>query len=197
MIIDFAKFPDRLVPAIVQDWRTGKVLMLGYVNEESLRITEATGNVTFFSRSRQTLWTKGETSGNFLRVKQILPDCDADAILIKAEPVGAVCHTGNDTCFNEKNESDSFLSELEETIWQRKTADAASSYTAKLFAKGAKKIAQKVGEEAVELVIEAQHGDDELFRGETADLLYHLLVLLASRNVKLADVAEILRQRKK
>jgi phosphoribosyl-ATP pyrophosphohydrolase/phosphoribosyl-AMP cyclohydrolase len=197
MEIDFAKFADGLAPAIVQDFETGKVLMLGYLNAEAFEKTKSENRVTFFSRSRQRLWTKGETSGNFLYVKEILLDCDRDAILIKVVPAGAVCHTGADTCFDEKNKSAGFLFELEKTIWQRKYSSPEESYTAKLFSEGAKKISQKVGEEAVELVIEAQGGDDNLFLNEAADLTYHLLVLLALRGFTLEDVSKVLRERHK
>ncbi len=197
MKIDFEKSPDKLVPAIVQDAHTGKVLMLGYMNQTALEKTNATGRVTFFSRSRQTLWTKGETSGNFLHVETISLDCDADALLIKAIPTGAICHTGADTCFNEKNQTGDFLSELEKTIWQRKHTPIENSYTARLFAQGIKRISQKVGEEAVETVIEANGGTDEHFENEVADLLYHLLILLAAKNSKLEKIIEVLRNRNK
>jgi phosphoribosyl-ATP pyrophosphohydrolase/phosphoribosyl-AMP cyclohydrolase len=197
MKIDFSKSPDNLVPVIVQDSGTGKVLMLGYMNQEAFAETERTGKVTFFSRSRRKLWTKGETSGNFLHVEQILIDCDNDALLIKAVPAGATCHTGADTCFNERNESDDFLFELEKTIGQRKSESSENSYTSRLFAEGIKRISQKVGEEAVEVVIEAQGADDEKLKGEAADLLYHLIVLLAARDLKLSDVSAVLRERRK
>ena len=197
MKIDFSKSPDNLVPVIVQDSGTGKVLMLGYMNQEAFAETERTGKVTFFSRSRRKLWTKGETSGNFLHVEQILIDCDNDALLIKAIPAGATCHTGADTCFNERNESDDFLFELEKTIEQRKSESSENSYTSRLFAEGIKRISQKVGEEAVEVVIEAQGADDEKLKGEAADLLYHLIVLLAARDLKLSDVSAVLRERRK
>jgi phosphoribosyl-AMP cyclohydrolase / phosphoribosyl-ATP pyrophosphohydrolase len=197
MKIDFAKYPDGLVPTIVQDFQTKKVLMLGFMNAESLAKTQESQRVTFFSRSRQTLWVKGETSGNFLHVKEIFADCDNDTILIKAIPVGAVCHTGADTCFEEKNETDNYLFELEKVIKLRRLEPSENSYTAKLFAKGINKIAQKVGEEAVELVIEAKDENDELFKNEAADLLYHLLVLLAAKNIDLQEVIEVLRDRKR
>lgn len=197
MKIDFEKYPDGLVPAIVQDAETQKVLMLGFMNTESFEITKDSGKVTFFSRSRQKLWTKGETSGNFLELKSILVDCDFDTILIKAKPVGAVCHTGADTCFNEINESENFLFELEKVISDRKENPCENSYTSKLFAKGINKIAQKVGEEAVETVIEAKDKNDELFKNEAADLLFHLLILLAEKNVKLKEVLEVLKDRRK
>ena len=197
MQVDFEKYTDGLVPAIVQDFHTLKVLMLGFMSAESLQKTRETRKVTFFSRSRQTLWTKGETSGNFLHLKDILIDCDRDTILIKAIPVGAVCHTGADTCFEEKNEAENFLSELEKVIKLRKLEPSEDSYTTKLFRKGINKIAQKVGEEAVELVIEAKDDNDDLFKNEAADLLYHTLVLLAAKNVDLQEVIEVLRFRKK
>lgn len=197
MEIDFEKFVDGLVPAIVQDAATEKVLMLGYMNRESFARTGESGKVTFFSRSRQSLWTKGETSGNFLTVKKILIDCDRDTILIKAEPAGAICHTGADTCFNERNESENFLFDLEKIIRDRKIKPREDSYVSKLFASGINKIAQKVGEEAVELIIEAKDDDRELFRGEAADLLFHLLILIEAKNLTLEDVLETLRQRKR
>ncbi|HEX8249119.1 MAG TPA: bifunctional phosphoribosyl-AMP cyclohydrolase/phosphoribosyl-ATP diphosphatase HisIE [Pyrinomonadaceae bacterium] len=197
MKIDFEKYADRLVPAIVQDAETGKVLMLGFMNAESLLRTQETGQATFFSRSRQKLWTKGETSGNFLEVKEITLDCDADTLLIKAKPGGAVCHTGAETCFGEKNENEDFLFELEKIILDRKTNPAADSYTTKLFRQGLNKIAQKVGEEAVELVIEAKDDDRALFKNEAADLLYHLLILLAAKEVSLNEIMQTLKKRKR
>ncbi len=197
MKIDFEKYTDGLVPAIIQDAKTDKVLMLGYMNQASFNLTQTTNRVTFFSRSRQKLWTKGETSGNFLHVKEILLDCDNDAILIRAIPTSVVCHTGNDTCFNEKNESDNFLSELEKTIIQRKLEPTETSYTSELFAKGINKIAQKVGEEAVELIIEAKDDNDDLFKNEAADLIFHLLILLQAKGLELRDVIETLKSRRK
>jgi phosphoribosyl-ATP pyrophosphohydrolase/phosphoribosyl-AMP cyclohydrolase len=197
MEINFEKYPDGLVPAIVQDFYTGRVLMLGFMNRESLVKSRETNRVTFFSRSRQKLWMKGETSGNFLYLKEILIDCDQDTILIKATPSGAVCHTGAETCFNEKNETTDFLFELEKTIRLRQIEPSADSYTSKLFARGINKIAQKVGEEAVELVIEAKDDNPELLKNEAADLLYHLLVLLAAKNVELEEVIETLKLRKR
>ncbi len=206
MKIDYEKYEDGLAPAIVQDAATGKVLMLGFMNAEAFEQTQNSGKATFYSRSRQKLWTKGETSGNFLFVEEILIDCDADTILIKAKPAGAICHTGADTCFAEENltaekqssaENADFLFELEKTIQNRRDNPSEDSYTAKLFAKGINKIAQKVGEEAVELVIEAKDENNELFKNEAADLLYHLLVLLAAKNVELNDVLETLRARKR
>lgn len=197
MKIDFEKSSDGLVPAIIQDADTDKVLMLGYMNRQAFEKTKTTSLVTFFSRSRRSLWTKGETSGNFLRVREILLDCDADTILIKANPVGAVCHTGADTCFNEKNESEYFLFELERTVRERKLNPRKDSYTSQLFAQGLNKIAQKVGEEAVELIIEAKDESRNLFKAEAADLLYHFVVLLQQKNLELSDIFEILKQRSK
>lgn len=201
MNINFEKYVDGLVPAIVQDAETKKVIMLGFMNSESLEITNRSRKVTFFSRSRQTIWTKGEKSGNFLEVRKILLDCDNDTILIMAKPFGAICHTGADTCFGEENQpaktNENFLFELEKVITERKNQPTESSYTAKLFAKGINKIAQKVGEEAVELIIEAKDNSDALFKAEAADLLYHFLVLLAAKNINLKDVIGILKDRKR
>ena len=197
MKINFEKYADRLVPAIVQDAQTQKVLMLGFMNGEAFEQTQKSGKATFFSRSRQRLWTKGETSGNFLEVKQLLLDCDSDTILIKAIPSGAVCHTGADTCFDEKNESENFLFELEKIIQDRKQNRDENSYTSRLFAKGLNKIAQKVGEEAVELIIEAKDENKELFKSESADLLYHFLVLLAEKNIRLDEILETLKVRRR
>ncbi len=171
--------------------------MLGYMNQAAFEQTRKTELVTFFSRSRQKLWTKGETSGNFLRVEKISIDCDEDTILIKAHPAGAVCHTGAETCFDEKNESENFLFALEKVIEERKQNRSDDSYTSKLFEKGINKIAQKVGEEAFELVIEAKDNDADLFKNEAADLLFHYLVLLAAKNVSLQEVIEVLASRKK
>ena len=197
MKINFEK-GGGLVPAVIQDWSTNKVLMLGYMNKEALQKTKAEGKVTFYSRTKDRLWTKGETSGNFLNVKEILVDCDNDTILVKAEPQGPTCHTGADTCFNEKNATNGlFLHYLQDIIVERKKSTAAKSYTKLLFDKGINKIAQKVGEEAVELVIEAKDSDDDLFRNEAADLLFHLLVLLEAKGVKLEDVVGVLRERHK
>ena len=193
---DFSKYADGLMPVIIQDSISNKVLMLGFMNEESLAKTNADGKVTFFSRSKQRLWTKGETSNNFLLVKEIIVDCDNDTLLIKASPTGPVCHTGADTCFNENNSSFS-LEKLEGIIADRKNNPSASSYTSSLFAKGINKIAQKVGEEAVELVIESKDDNKEKLLGEAADLLYHYLVLLQAKNHKLQDVINVLAQRHK
>ncbi len=204
MKIDFEKYADGLVPAIVQDAQSGVVLMLAFMNAEAFELTQTTKRATFFSRSRQKIWTKGETSGNFLEVIEILLDCDSDTILIKVNPAGAVCHTGAETCFGEENsrakaqnpESD-FLFELEKVILERKENPNENSYTSKLFAKGINKIAQKVGEEAVELVIEAKDNDDELFKNEASDLIYHLLILFRAKNISLNEVLETLKSRKK
>ncbi|WP_431214936.1 bifunctional phosphoribosyl-AMP cyclohydrolase/phosphoribosyl-ATP diphosphatase HisIE [Puia sp. P3] len=196
--IDFKKSPDGLVPAVVQDVDTGKVLMLGYMNVEALEQTQREGKVTFFSRSKQRLWTKGEESGNYLLVKQIAVDCDQDSLLIKAEPLGPVCHTGADTCWDEKNHREDFLACLEETIAERRLhGDPENSYVARLFGKGINKIAQKVGEEAVELVIESKDHDDGLFLNEAADLLFHYLILLNAKGYNLQDVTNVLRERHK
>ncbi|MBX7174379.1 MAG: bifunctional phosphoribosyl-AMP cyclohydrolase/phosphoribosyl-ATP diphosphatase HisIE [Pyrinomonadaceae bacterium] len=195
MIINFEKYADGLVPTIIQDYQTNKVLMLGFMNAESLQKTQETKKVTFYSRSRNTLWTKGETSGNFLYLKELSVDCDNDTILIKAIPNGAVCHTGEDTCFAEINESDDFLYKLEKIIQLRKLEPSEKSYTSKLLAKGINKVAQKVGEEAVELVIEAKDDNEDLFKNEAADLLYHFLVLLAAKDIDLKSVIEVLKER--
>jgi phosphoribosyl-ATP pyrophosphohydrolase/phosphoribosyl-AMP cyclohydrolase len=192
---DFSKYTDGLVPAIVQDIHTSKVLMLGFMNEAALTMTKETGNVTFFSRSKQRLWTKGEESGNFLKLKQMLLDCDADTFLIKAEPVGPTCHTGADTCWSEKNHSDNFLLYLQDIIALRKNSADEASYVHSLFTKGINKIAQKVGEEAIELVIEAKDNNSDLFLNEAADLLFHYLILLNAKGFKLQDVMQLLEAR--
>jgi phosphoribosyl-ATP pyrophosphohydrolase/phosphoribosyl-AMP cyclohydrolase len=185
-----------LVPAVIQDADTDKVLMLGYMNKESFEKTQKESVVTFYSRSKQRLWTKGETSGNFLKVKHIVLDCDGDTLLIKANPVGPICHTGADTCFQEINSGKAaFLNYLKEVIRNRKNQPDENSYTASLFKKGINKIAQKVGEEAVELVIEAKDTNNDLFKGEAADLLFHFLVLLEQKNIDLDEVIEILQTR--
>ncbi|NOX90448.1 MAG: bifunctional phosphoribosyl-AMP cyclohydrolase/phosphoribosyl-ATP diphosphatase HisIE [Calditrichaeota bacterium] len=195
MKLDFEK-NNGLIPAIIQDAFTGRVLMLGFMNEEALQKTKKTGLVTFFSRSRQTLWTKGETSGNYLKVVDILVDCDQDTLLIKAHPQGPVCHTGKDTCFAEQNRGSlQFLEYLEEIIEDRKKNPQSDSYTSKLFVKGINKIAQKVGEEATEVVIDAVDGNNERLLEESADLIYHLLVLLKARGFGLRDVVKILEER--
>ncbi len=197
MKIDFEKYADKLVPAIIQDDATGKVLMLGFMNDEAVEITLTTGNVTFFSRSKGRLWTKGEDSGNFLLMKEIRIDCDGDSLLIKVTPAGPVCHTGDDTCWKEKNEPQRFLPVLESVIYERKNNPSGASYTSSLFQKGINKIAQKVGEEAVELVIEAKDNNDELFKEEAADLLFHYLILLQAKGSTLKDIEFILEKRHK
>jgi phosphoribosyl-AMP cyclohydrolase / phosphoribosyl-ATP pyrophosphohydrolase len=195
MNIDFQKYPDGLVPAIVQDYQTLRVLMLGFMNKEALSKTLETGRVTFFSRSKNRLWTKGEESGNFLELRSITPDCDQDTLLVKAHPLGPVCHTGSDTCWNERNHPEDFLQYLEDVIRLRKESQDEKSYVRQLFKKGINKIAQKVGEEAVELVIEAKDNDPDKFLNEAADLLFHYLVLLNSKGYNLQSVKEILKQR--
>ncbi|GMQ29303.1 bifunctional phosphoribosyl-AMP cyclohydrolase/phosphoribosyl-ATP diphosphatase HisIE [Algoriphagus confluentis] len=195
MNIDFTKM-NGLVPAIVQDALSGKVLMQGYMNEEALAKTKETGMVTFFSRSKDRLWTKGETSGNFMEVVSIAVDCDGDSILVKANPRGPVCHTGSDTCWDEENTSKTgFIDQLRSIIKDRKNNPSDKSYTASLFAKGINKVAQKVGEEAVEIVIEAKDDNKELFLGEAADLLFHYLVLLEAKGYELDEVMDVLIQR--
>lgn len=185
-----------LITAVVQDSSSDKVLMVGYMNEAALQKTIAEKKVTFFSRSKNRLWTKGETSGNFLEVENIIEDCDADAILIKVKPKGPTCHTGADTCFNEKNDGKAaFLNHLKGVIRDRKNTMADGSYTASLFKKGINKIAQKVGEEAVELVIEAKDHDDNLFKNEAADLLFHYLILLEAKQIDLDEIIEVLQER--
>jgi phosphoribosyl-ATP pyrophosphohydrolase/phosphoribosyl-AMP cyclohydrolase len=195
MKVDFKKYRDGLVPAVIQDYQTQKVLMLGFMNEEALKKTEQTGQVTFFSRSKKRLWTKGEESGNHLQLRQMLIDCDNDTLLIKAEPGGPVCHTGADTCWSEKNHKEDFLYYLEHIIELRKNGTADKSYVKQLFGKGINKIAQKVGEEAVEMIIEAKDVNRELFLNEAADLLFHYIVLLQAKDCSLADVIKILEQR--
>ncbi len=192
---DFSKSPEGLIPAIVQDSNTQVVLMLGYMNAEAFQKTQNEKRVTFFSRSKNRLWTKGEESGNFLDVESILIDCDNDTILIKAKPIGSVCHTGADTCFNEKNVASDFLSELEQVISDRKNNPSDKSYVSSLFQKGINKIAQKVGEEAVELVIEAKDNDEKLFLDEGSDLLFHYLILLSAKGYSLSDIKKVLQAR--
>jgi phosphoribosyl-ATP pyrophosphohydrolase/phosphoribosyl-AMP cyclohydrolase len=195
--MDFEKLGG-IIPAIIQDTRTGRVLMLGFMNPEALRKTETEGRVTFFSRTKQRLWTKGEESGHFLHVTEIIKDCDNDTLLIKAKPDGPVCHTGSDTCFDEENSRGvEFLEELQEVIRLRKEEMPPDSYTTSLFIAGIRKIAQKVGEEAVELVIESTDGSDDRFLDEAADLLYHMQVLLSSRGFGICDVAGVLEKRHK
>ena len=197
MEIDFKKGKG-LVPAIVQDDRTNKVLMLGYMNEEAYKLTKDSLKVTFYSRSRNEIWTKGETSGNYLNLVSITVDCDGDTLLVRAIPEGPTCHTGDDTCFGESNqEHPNFINELEAVILERKKHHAEGSYTNRLFDKGIAKIAQKVGEEATEVVIEAMSGNDHLLKEEISDLIYHLLVLMAARDVSLNDINLTLKNRHK
>lgn len=204
MTVDYSKYSDGLVPAVVQHWQDARVLMVGFMNEEALEHTRRSGHVTFYSRSKQRLWTKGETSGNFLELKDILVDCDNDTLLIKANPIGPTCHTGADTCFNEpavqpdwEVNPASFLFHLEQVIADRKANPSEASYTSKLFALGINKVAQKVGEEAVELVIEAKDDNRDLFLGEAADLMFHYLILLQAKGFTLNEVVEVLRGRHK
>ena len=197
MNIDFAKMGG-LIPAIIQDNCTGKVLMLGFMNEEALAKTKELGKVTFFSRTKNRLWTKGEESGNFLLVDSIKEDCDKDTLLIKVRPVGPVCHTGSDTCFDEKNEEDiMFIKYLQDFIDRRKKEMPEGSYTTSLFNKGINRMAQKVGEEAVETVIEATNGTDDRLIYEASDLIYHLIVLLTSKGYRIEDLARELKKRHK
>jgi len=194
--LDFEK-GGGILPAVIQDSETRQVLMLGYMNREALDKTLTEGRVTFYSRSKKRLWTKGETSGNYLNVKEIKTDCDNDTILVQVRPAGPVCHTGSDTCFDETNENQHFLHHLERVIQQRRDEPSGESYTSSLFRKGINKVAQKVGEEAVELVIEAKDDNDDLFLGEAADLMYHYLVLLAAKGKTLNDVIQVLESRHK
>jgi phosphoribosyl-ATP pyrophosphohydrolase/phosphoribosyl-AMP cyclohydrolase len=193
--IDFKK-GDGLVPAVIQDNTTLQVLMVGFMNEEALEKTKKEGRVTFYSRSKKRLWTKGETSGNYLTVKEITADCDNDSILIKADPAGPVCHTGNTSCFN-NNTCKGFIYKLEQIINQRIDDNIPDSYTNKIFRKGVNKAAQKVGEEAVELIIEAKDNNPDLFKNEAADLLYHLLILFKIRGCSISDIEETLIKRHK
>ena len=197
MNIDFKKM-NGLVPAIVQDAISGKVLMQGYMNEAALAKTQESGNVTFYSRSKERLWTKGETSGSFMELVSMTDDCDGDSILIQANPIGPVCHTGSDTCFDEVNSSKTgFIDQLRAIIKDRKNNPSDKSYTASLFAKGINKIAQKVGEEAVEIVIEAKDDNKDLFLGEAADLMFHYLILLEAKGYELDEVMDVLIARQK
>ena len=195
MKINFEKSAG-LVPVIIQNANTLQVLMLGYMNEEALEKTRAEGKVTFFSRSKNRLWTKGETSGNYLIVSEILEDCDNDTLLIKVFPQGPTCHTGSTSCFAEET-ARGFLYELQKVIEQRIAEKTENSYTSKLFSRGVNKVAQKVGEEAVELVIEAKDNDIDLFKNEAADLLYHFLILLKTKELKLEDIEQVLKGRHK
>ena len=195
MKIDFAKYSDGLVPAVIQDHVTRKVLMLGFMNQQALDKTMAEGKVTFFSRTKNRLWTKGEESGNFLHLKEIAVDCDNDTLLVKVKPEGPVCHTGADTCWMERNHSEDFLYYLEDIIQLRRKTDEGKSYVRDLISKGINKVAQKVGEEAIELVIESKDDNDELFLNEAADLLFHYLLLLNAKGHNLHSVVEVLRSR--
>lgn len=197
MVPNFNKSVDGLIPVIIQDNKTNIVLMLGYMNVEAFEKTKKENRVTFFSRSKNRLWTKGEESKNYLNVNSILLDCDEDTLLIKATPEGPVCHTGTDTCFNERNASNDFLNYLEATIRDRKNNPTDTSYTSSLFKKGINKIAQKVGEEAVELVIEAKDDNRLLFLNEASDLLYHYLILLQAKDASLKDIIAVLKERDK
>ena len=199
MEVDFSKNADGLVPAIIQDAKTKNVLMLGYMNQEALEATQQTKRVTFFSRTKNRLWMKGEESGNFLELVGIKNDCDSDTLLIFVKPIGPTCHKGTDTCWGEANKQEyGFLSQLEEVITSRKNdKENQNSYVASLFRKGINKIAQKVGEEAVETVIEAKDNDDELFLNESADLLFHYLILLQAKEFKLEDIVQTLQKRHK
>jgi phosphoribosyl-AMP cyclohydrolase / phosphoribosyl-ATP pyrophosphohydrolase len=197
MKIDYKKYSDGLVPAIIQDANTSKVLMLGFMNEEAVNKTTELGKVTFFSRSKNRLWTKGEESGHFLEFVSLQVDCDNDTLLIKVIPHGPTCHTGADTCWNETNKPDHFLYHLESVIEQRKTGGDEKSYVRSLFAKGINKIAQKVGEEAVEVVIEAKDNNEDLFLNESADLLFHYLLLLNTKGYNLDRVLDVLKERHK
>ena len=201
MKLNFSKYTDGLVPAVIQHAQTGVVLMLGFMNEAALLSTQETGRVTFFSRSRQQLWVKGETSGNYLEVVSIASDCDDDTLLIKAIPDGSVCHTGDLTCFEKTSGSyagpTDQLTELESVIDDRRNTARADSYISRLFGKGSNKIIQKFGEEAVELVIEAKDSDPDLFKGEAADVLFHYMVLLRAKDVSIRDVLAVLEERRK
>lgn len=199
MNIDFNKSNNGLVPAIIQDVTTKNVLMLGYMNQEAFQKTQETKKVTFFSRTKNRLWTKGEESGHFLNLVDIKLDCDNDTLLIQVNPIGPTCHKGSDTCWNEDNTASyGFITKLENTIASRvKDADASKSYVASLFKKGINKIAQKVGEEAIEVVIEAKDNNDDLFLNESADLLFHYLMLLQAKGFKLEDVVDVLKSREK
>lgn len=193
--IDFNK-GNGLVPVVIQDYNTLQVLMMGYMNEEAFKKTQDDGKVTFFSRSKNRLWTKGETSGNFLIVKEITIDCDNDTLLIKVNPAGPVCHSGSKSCFGEETPK-GFIYELEQIVNQRIDDDIQDSYTNKIFRKGINKVAQKVGEEAVELVIESKDDNPDLFKNEAADLLYHLLILLKAKGTELSEIEEVLLKRHK
>ena len=195
--VNFSKYHDGLIPSIIQDLDTSKVLMMGFMNQEAFDLTMSTEKITFYSRSKQRIWVKGEESGNFLHLKSCSVDCDQDTLLFKVKPDGPTCHTGSDTCWGEVNHSGDFLDQLEKIIELRKSSNDASSYVKSLFEKGINKIAQKVGEEAVELVIESKDNQSELFLNEAADLLFHYLILLNAKGYALNDVKQILQQRHK
>lgn len=195
MKLEYSKYADGLIPAIVQDSETGSVLMLGFMNEEALTETRRSGRVTFYSRTKKRLWTKGEESGNYLGLVSILPDCDNDTLLVKAIPHGPVCHTGSDTCFGATNAGTWFVYTLEGIITDRKQNPVEKSYISGLFAKGINAVAQKVGEEAIELVIEAKDNDRDKFLGEAADLLFHYMILLRAKGNTLKEVVDVLEKR--
>jgi phosphoribosyl-AMP cyclohydrolase / phosphoribosyl-ATP pyrophosphohydrolase len=194
---DFDKYADGLVPAIIQDAETNKVLMLGFMNKKAYKKTKKRGQVTFYSRSREKLWMKGETSGNILKVKEILHDCDRDTLLIKAYPKGKVCHEGFDTCFKEKNKPDNFLYELEKIVEDRRENPKKSSYTSRMFERGVNYIVKKFGEESFELAIEAKDSDDDLFKAEAADVLYFFIVMIVERKIRLDEILDVLRKRRR
>ena len=197
MKLDYDKYADGLVPAIVQDAETDSVLMLGFMNDEALRITTETRRVTFYSRSRKSLWTKGETSGNCLELESLSSDCDSDTLLIRARPSGPICHTGSNSCFGTASRSKfALLDELEHVIDERRSGPSDESYVARLFSRGINKIAQKVGEEAVELVIEAKDDDLDAFKSEAADLLFHYLILLRAKDMSIRDILNVLKRRR-
>lgn len=195
--VNFSKYHDGLVPSIIQDLDTSKVLMMGFMNQEAFDLTMSTEKITFYSRSKQRIWVKGEESGNFLHLKSCSVDCDQDTLLFKVKPDGPTCHTGSDTCWGEVNHSGDFLDQLEKIIELRKSSNDATSYVKSLFEKGINKIAQKVGEESVELVIEAKDQNSELFLNEAADLMFHYLILLNAKGYALQDVKQVLQQRHK
>lgn len=197
MKIDFEKYADGLIPAIVQDARTQKVLMHGFMNRKALKKTEKRGKVSFYSRTERKVFTHGERKGNFLNVKEILLDCGKDAILIKAYPKGKICDKNSGTCFKEKNKAESFLYEFEKITEDRKSKPRKTSHTSKFFERGRNQIAKKLGEEAVELVIESMEADDELFKAEASDLLYYFMLMLVERNIKLDEVLQVLKKRRR
>ena len=195
MKIDYNKYADGLVPAVIQDSSTRKVLMVGFMNDKALEKTKMSGLATFFSRTHKKLWTKGETSGNYLHIDKILIDCDSDTILIQATPAGPTCHKGTDTCFDEISEGDNFLHSLEQIVTDRKVNPIEESHTSKLFDQGINQIAKQLGEETIELIIEVLKDNDELFKEEAADLLYYFVVLAAEKGIKLDEILTVLRNR--